>query len=116
MPAGSAGAPNGLTSDAAPISAYAASLGLSQPLIGNYGNLGRNVARLNGQSTFDWSFYKNTLIKERFNLQFRAEMYNIFNTPTFQQVNRTFTSPSFGQYTDTALDSRNMQMGLRLTF
>jgi hypothetical protein len=116
MPAGSAGAPSGLTTDVAPISAYAASLGLSQPLIGNYGNLGRNVTRLNGQSTFDWSFYKNTAIKERFNLQFRAEMYNIFNTPTFQQVNRTITSPSFGQYTDTALDSRNMQMALRLVF
>src|SRR5579871_987979 len=115
-PAGSAGAPNGLTTGAAPISAYAASLGLSQPLIGNYGNLGRNVARLNGQSTFDWSFYKNTPIKERFNLQFRAEMYNLFNTPTFQQVNRTFTSPSFGQYVDTAVDSRNMQMALRLVF
>jgi hypothetical protein len=31
-------------------------------------------------------------------------------------VNRTITSPSFGQYTDTALDSRNMQMALRLVF
>jgi hypothetical protein len=26
--------------------------------------------------------------------------------PTFQQVNRTITSPSFGTYTDTALNSR----------
>lgn len=116
LPTGAPGAHNGLTTDLVPISTYAASLGLSQPLIGNYGNLGRNVVRLNGQSTFDWNFYKNTPIKERFNLQFRAEMYNIFNTPTFQQVNRTITSPSFGTYTDTALNSRNMQMALRLVF
>src|SRR6185295_6449537 len=59
-PAGSAQAPTGTTVvNGVAISNYALGLGLSQPLIGNFGNLGRNVLRLNGQLNFDWNVYKN---------------------------------------------------------
>src|SRR5262249_28682808 len=64
-PAGSAGTPTGLNTDVQPISKYAASLGLSQPLLGNFGTLGRNTHRLNGAPSFDWGVSKNTGIGER---------------------------------------------------
>ncbi|MBK9169331.1 MAG: TonB-dependent receptor [Bryobacterales bacterium] len=98
------------------VSAYAASLGLSQPLIGNFGTLGRNTHRLNGERNFDWTFFKNFHIREGMRLQFRAEMYNIFNNTSFLEMNRNVSNPNFGQYTNVAQDARFMQMALRLTF
>ncbi|HWB85796.1 MAG TPA: carboxypeptidase regulatory-like domain-containing protein [Bryobacteraceae bacterium] len=117
LPAGSAGALTGMNNDPVqPIALYAASLGLSQPLLGNYGTLGRNVNRLNAAPSFDWSVLKTTRVTEKASLELRAEFYNVFNHPVFQDVNRTITSPTFGQYTDTAWDSRNVQVAARLVF
>jgi hypothetical protein len=117
QPAGSAQAPNGLNNDPVQkISAYAASLGLSEPLLGNFGTLGRTTHRLNGAKNFDWNVYKNTSISERFKLQLRCEFYNIFNNHAFQDVTRNITSPTFGQYTTVTTNSRNLQVGARLTF
>ena len=115
-PSGSAGAPFGMTDGAQPISAYAASLGLSQPLLGNFGALGRNVNRLNAAPDFNWSIFKNTRLREGVSLELRAEFYNLFNSVVFQDVNRTITSPAFGDYSDVAFNSRNVQLGARLVF
>jgi hypothetical protein len=116
QPAGSPGAPSGLTTDIQPISAYAASLGLTQPLLGNFGTLGRNTNRLAGERNFDWNIYKNTAITERVKLQLRCEMYNVFNGHAFQDVNRNITSPAFGQYTTVSTNARSMQLGARIVF
>ncbi|MEP7363965.1 MAG: carboxypeptidase regulatory-like domain-containing protein, partial [Acidobacteriota bacterium] len=66
QPSQSAGAPSGTVNvdGVVPISAYANSLGLSQPLLGNIGTLGRNVVRINGESNFDLSLYKNFPLRE----------------------------------------------------
>jgi hypothetical protein len=117
QPAGSAGAPGGLNADPAqPISQYAATLGLSQPLLGNYGNLGRNRHRLNGERNFDWNIFKNTHITETKYLQLRAEFYNVFNNTSFQDVSRIISSPAFGQYTTVGQNARVIQLGLRFVF
>jgi hypothetical protein len=117
LPTLSAGTPNGLNNDPVQkISAYAASLGLSQPLLGNFGTLGRNNLRLNGEKNFDWNIYKNTAISEKVNLQIRCEMYNIFNNHAFQDVNRNISNAAFGQYTTVATNARNMQVGARVIF
>jgi hypothetical protein len=116
-PAGSAGTPNGLNNDpVARISAYADSLGLSQPLLGSIGNLGRNVTRLNPETNFDWNFAKKTAITERVNLELRAEFYNVFNLHAFQDATRIISSPTFGQYTTVATGARLIQVGARLAF
>ena len=116
-PSGSAGSPAGLTTGQTQnISAYAAGLGLSQPLLGNLGGMGRNVLRLNGERNFDWNLYKNFFLHERLRLQYRAEFYNIFNNTSFQEVNANISNPSFGQYTSVSQNSRTIQMGLRLVF
>jgi hypothetical protein len=100
----------------------------SLPSIGSYGgfgNAGRNPLRLPGVNNWDVAIFKRIQIyRERVYMQFRWEMYNIFNHTQFsafdsaarfdpatgQQVN-----PSFGQYT-AARQPRRMQFGLRLSF
>lgn len=119
LPAGSAGAPSGLTSDPVAgrrISAYAQSLGLSQQLLGTFGNLGRNTHRLNGQTDYTWNVYKRFSFAERMNLQIRAEMYNVFNNVSFLDVNRNLTNAAFGQYTTAAGNQRVFQLGAVLRF
>ena len=69
------------------------------------------------RNAVNWSFFKNNPIKERYNLQFRAEFYNIFNTPQFdvRGASTDVTNPLFGQITEGG-GERNIQFGLRLTF
>jgi hypothetical protein len=118
QPAGSAGTPNGASLvNGVAVSNYAQSLGLSQPLIGNFGNLGRNVLRLNGQRNFDWNLYKNFHFSERVNFQLRSEFYNIFNMHAFlQMASVNITSPQFGQYTSVSQNARTIQVGARIVF
>jgi hypothetical protein len=119
VPAGSAGAPNGLNADPVAgrrIATYAQSLGLSQPLLGNFGGLGRNVNRINGMAQFDWNAYKRFEITERINLQMRCEIYNVFNHHAFQDSNRNISNPAFGQYTTLAQTQRIFQLAGVLRF
>ncbi len=50
---------------------------------GTIGDLGRNILRGPGYVDTDFGVLKNTRINERFNLQFRAELFNIFNHANF---------------------------------
>jgi hypothetical protein len=116
-PAGSAGAPSGLNSDPLQrISSYAESLGLSQPLLGNFGNLGRNVVRLNGERNFDWNVGKNFNVTEATKFQIRAEFYNIFNNTSFQEIQRNITATDFGQYNVVGQNARMIQLAARFVF
>ena len=70
-----------------------------------------------GRKSFDMSFFKNTRIKERFNVQFRAEFFNLTNTPFFEARNATteVTNPSFGVILSGS-QPRNVQFGIRVVF
>jgi hypothetical protein len=79
---------------------------LSQP------NL-RGPRRINS----DFSLIKNTKFMERYNLQFRAEFYNIFNHPALNAPITDITSAQFGQITSSVGGSeRNIQFGLRFVY
>jgi hypothetical protein len=121
VPTGSAGAPTTLVTETGStqrLSAYAVSLGLSQPLLGNFGMMGRNTHRTIGQANFDWNLYKTVRIRERLSLVLRCEAYNLFNNHTFQDVNRNITNTAFGQYTTTPAtqSSRFLQLGAVVRF
>lgn len=49
----------------------------------HYGNLGRNSLAGPSFKNFDFSIFKRTPITEHVNLEFRAEIYNLFNHPNF---------------------------------
>jgi Carboxypeptidase regulatory-like domain len=88
----------------------------AQPLLGNPGSLGRNVVPLANFQEADWALLKNTKVTERFTFQFRWETFNIFNHTNLSGFVNGITSSSFGEYTNTASNSRQMQAGLKVIF
>lgn len=87
---------------------------LTQPLLGNFGTLGRNVLRMNGLTNFNWMLLKNTRVSERLSVQFRAEFYNVFNNTSFSLLANDLSSPMFGTYNGTETTARQIQFGLKL--
>jgi len=55
----------------------------AEPAFGTFGNLGRNAIFGPKYWNLDFSVVKNTRIRERLNLQLRAEFFNLFNHPNF---------------------------------
>lgn len=70
-----------------------------------------------GRVNWDMSFIKNTRIRERVNMQFRAEFFNLFNTPAFE-MRGTSTEVSSAQFGQVVLagNQRNVQFGMRVVF
>ena len=92
---------------------------------GFYGNLGRDTFIGPGLATWDFSVLKNTSIRERLSLQFRAEFFNLLNRANFNTPNLiVFTPPTTsnptglsgtaGAITSTSTTSRQIQFGLKL--
>jgi hypothetical protein len=92
----------------------------AQPTTGTFGNTGRNILRGAGLNNWDLSFFKNTHVSERFNLQYRAEFFNAFNHTQFGPFPGSGFSldpnASFGVYRSTQHDARVIQMALKLIF
>ena len=91
------------------------------PPVGTYGNMGRNVLTGPGLSNVDMSLFKNTQLSEKINLEFRAEIFNLFNHPNFSEPNTTVFSGSAAVYSGTAgaitstlSPERIIQFGLKL--
>ena len=85
------------------------------PSPGTFGNAGRNILDGPGYQNVNASIVKNTRLSERFNLQFRAEAFNLFNHPNFNLPDNFLGSPTFGQITS-AREPRHIQFGLKLLF
>ena len=99
---------------------YAPPSGLLNPA---WGNSGRNSNF--GPSAFNWDIgiMKHFKVREGQNIEFRAELFNIANTPQFNNPNATITSPvGFGQSTSTigTVDGfgtdRQIQFALKYVF
>ena len=89
------------------------------------GNSGRNQYIGPGVSDFDLSLIKNNRFKERYNLQFRAEFFNVFNHTNFSVPDRTSAQlfnqslarvASAGALNSTSTSSRQIQFALKLSF
>lgn len=86
-----------------------------------FGTVGRNTMRGPGVVNMDFSLYRTFKLTERFNLQFRAEAFNLSNTPHFSNPNGNANSGNFGRVTSTQSAwgygrSREFRFGLRLGF
>jgi hypothetical protein len=77
-----------------------------------YGNISRNFLRGPGLNNFDMNFVKNFSFTESKRLEFRAEFFNIFNTPPFGQPIGTVGSPFFGEVLSAGA-ARQIQFGLK---
>ena len=85
--------------------------------LGGFGNLGRNVLRADSQKRFDVSVSKTTNFSERLGLQFRWEIFNIFNNVNFAiPANDLQDTTDFGKVLNTVGGPRVMQFGLRFLF
>jgi hypothetical protein len=88
------------------------------------GNAGRNILIGPGLVNVDFSLAKNTRIRDAFNVQFRAEAFNIFNRANFQVPGLVTGTDIFdstgapnstaGVLTSTTTTSRQIQLGVKL--
>ncbi len=82
---------------------------------GEFGNEGRNVVRGPGIEDVDLSLVKNFSITERTRMQFRAELFNLFNHANLGLPENDLQSPAFGQILQ-AGPARQLQLALKLMF
>ena len=68
--------------------------------------------------TYDMTLHKVFRIRERFNLQLRAEAYNPFNVPMLANPDTDVLSANFARIraSNTNYTPRNIQVGVRLDF
>jgi hypothetical protein len=79
------------------------------------GNSSRNPVVGPGFRSADAMAGKSFPIHERARAEFRAEAFNVTNTPPLGAPNTSFGNPSFGSIT-TALDPRVFELVLKLHF
>ena len=85
------------------------------PPANTYGDSGRGVLYAPGTQTVDVSLSRVFPIKA-FRLQFRADAFNLFNTPQFGRPNGAFGNVQFGVIGSQANSPRQIQFGLKLRF
>ena len=89
---------------------------VAQPL-NTIGNAGRNTLFGPGRKSLDFSVFKDFALRERMKLQFRAESFNITNTPNFEVPGNQLGTAAFGVVSGTANTlPRNLQFALKLLF
>jgi hypothetical protein len=83
--------------------------------LGTFGNLGRNTFRAPGSFVTDFGLHKDFPVRENLRLQFRFEVFNLFNNVNLGKPVSTVTDANFMRITS-AEDPRILQFALRLQF
>lgn len=95
----------------------------SAPTPNAFGDAGRNT--LHGPRLFeiDFSVFRKFRVTERISVEFRAESFNLTNTPHFDRPDTNFSDAAFGQVTTArgnqsvqVNENRQLQFSLRLAF
>jgi hypothetical protein len=107
----------------------ASAVGVPPQCLNLRGNAGRNILTGPGTSNLDFSLFKNNYIRrisENFNVQFRAEFFNILNhadfavpiTPDNTDIFDATGAPTgvAGKLTSTSIDSRQIQFALKVVW
>jgi hypothetical protein len=99
----------------------------STPAPYHFGSAGRDILNGPGLGCWDFSLIRIFRLTESKNLEFRAEMFNILDSPNFVTPNNDVASPTFGQIFNTVQpiaglpsggpgDARELQLALKLTW
>jgi hypothetical protein len=87
---------------------------------GAFGNSGNDVIVGSGMNNFDLSLFKNTRVpigfREPATLQFRAELFNALNHPSFGDPSLTANTRRFGVVSTTRTSGRQIQLALKFLF
>jgi hypothetical protein len=91
------------------------------PQPGSVGSLQRRILDGPGFWDYDFSVSKDTKITERQSLEFRADMFNVFNHPNFFTADQLVNSSTFGKITSliasgNRVTNRVFQFGLFYRF
>jgi hypothetical protein len=90
---------------------YTAPANLTEGNVGDNTNYGPPLRNL------DASIFKGFAFTERYNLQFRAEFFNIANTPQFNFPDSNYGDSTFGKVTSTLPGTeRHVQLSLKFLF
>jgi Carboxypeptidase regulatory-like domain len=79
------------------------------------GSASRNPVRGPHYRDLDLALVKHTTLFHETGMEFRAELFNVTNTPAFSQPNGSFGSAAFGSITSTTTDPRVMQLAIRFS-
>ena len=86
-----------------------------------FGSLGRNVVMGPGFNNVDFSVIKNTTLSENVRMQFRAEVFDLFNHANFGPPGTVVGTPAFGQIISTRFptgesgSSRQIQFAVKVS-
>ncbi len=91
------------------------------PNSGVFGSLGRDTFRGPALYDFDFALIKDTPLgsksgRELMDVQFRAEVFNLFNIVDFGLPANTIKGSGFGEINRTATNSRQIQFSLKMMF
>jgi hypothetical protein len=81
-----------------------------------FGDARRGTLRGPAQYNVDFSVFKNFKLTESKMLQFRAEFFNLFNTPEFGDPSFLVDTPGAGSISSTVHSSREIQLALKFAF
>jgi hypothetical protein len=97
------------------IKGFASASAFPTPALGSQGNLGRNTFIGPGLANVNTELAKVVKIRERFALEIRADIFNLFNRVNLTQPVSDLSSGQFGQSTGQSIP-RSAQFGLHFSF
>jgi len=113
------GNPN-LASGTRTVQEYFDTSAFSLPADGTFGSAPRNAVQGPGINNWDWALQKNAQVpwlggkylEEKATIQFRFEVFDMWNHPQFWGINTQYAAPAFGMV-DAARTPRQIQFGLK---
>ena len=81
-----------------------------------FGNAGRNILTGPVFRSVDMSLLKNIRLTEKTRLQFRGELFNVFNKPNFQVPVFQLDNANVGRVNVTSTEGREFQFAVKLLF
>jgi Carboxypeptidase regulatory-like domain len=97
------------------INGFASASAFPTPALGSQGNVGRNTFIGPGLANVNTEFAKTIRFHERWALEIRADIFNLFNRVNLTDVQSDLSSGQFGLATGQSIP-RSAQFGLHLSF